>query len=110
MSKKRTLLPVGWTVTGKTIVGGLFKMADTYGFPLSESIIELRKRGCVPDLLGYVADAVLAGWTDEKAVKDVLHELQFTGDFNPPEEFERGLQMAAGDPQRFSTKSRRSTK
>ena len=44
--------------SGQLLVGGLFTMMDTFGFPLDLSILTLRDSGThTPDWLDYLADA-----------------------------------------------------
>lgn len=56
---------------------GLFKMHDTYGFSLTDSLFECRKWNVTPCLLQFIGDALAAGWTRDKAhrvVREALHD------------------------------------
>lgn len=54
-----------------TFVDGLFKMHDQEGFSLADSLMECRKRGWKPCLRQFVADALAAGWSRERAEREV---------------------------------------
>lgn len=54
---------VGKTEDGRQVIGGLFKMHDEQGLPLSLSLMFLHKAGHVPDLGGFLNDALDHGWS-----------------------------------------------
>ncbi len=56
-------------------VTGLFYMHDTEGFALTDSLFQCKKTGLTPCLRQFVADAILAGWTYDKAVRVVREAL-----------------------------------
>lgn len=108
--QKNPLGLVEFTPPLKPIIGGLFKLADTLGFPLMMSILECEKRGWTPGLPAFVADAILAGWSADKAICCVLeavreaHESQPRGS-NELGMLEYGLGIVTRDPQRWATPS-----
>jgi hypothetical protein len=55
-----------WEHGGKKYCSGLFRMHDEKGFSLTDSLIECQKRGWVPCLLEFRAEALRAGWSREK--------------------------------------------
>lgn len=62
-------------VVGKSdrgaVIGGLFYLHDTVGVPLSISAMIVEERGGVPDLHGFVKDALSAGWAPRKVMATV---------------------------------------
>lgn len=62
---------VGVTEDGRDVIGGLFHMHDTKGVPLSVSLVILNMKGCVPDLHGFVLDALAHGWKFDSIVQRV---------------------------------------
>lgn len=72
MKKRNPLKQIGITTEGKAVMGGLFAMADTHGFPLEDSIGLCVQLGCCPGLYDYIESAMRAGWSKEKAVKRVI--------------------------------------
>lgn len=54
---------VGKTEDGRQVIGGLFKMHDERGLPLSLSLMFLHDAGQVPDLAGFLNDALDHGWS-----------------------------------------------
>lgn len=91
----------------RPIMGGLFKMADTFGFSLEDSILECERRGFAPGLPAFVCDAVLAGWKVEKAIERVTSAWRELGRGLLPEKVVAGLRKAAEYPGRFGTKAGR---
>jgi len=67
-------------------MGGAFQMADTLGFPLSASLDEAKKKGCVISLPHYFASAIEQGWDDEKAFGKIREALSDRGE---ADEFEK---------------------
>lgn len=53
----------GKTEDGRQVIGGLFKMHDERGLPLSLSLMFLRNANQVPDLAGFLNDALDHGWS-----------------------------------------------
>lgn len=47
-------------------IKGLFKLQDTYGFPLSDSLNKCYENDLLPHLENYIGEALLHNWTDEK--------------------------------------------
>lgn len=47
-------------------IKGLFKLQDTYGYPLSDSLNECFDKGYLPNLENYIGEALLHNWTDDK--------------------------------------------
>lgn len=45
----------------------LFRLHDTYGFTLTDSLAECRRRGLPCDLIGFALAAIKAGWSPETA-------------------------------------------
>lgn len=58
---------------GKFYATNLFKLHDTHGFPLANSLIECRVRGWHPCTQQFVSDAIRAGWPKDRAER-VLRE------------------------------------
>lgn len=103
---KNPLRIIGQTAKGIPIMGGLFKMADTNGFPLTCSIDECRKRGVAPGLPAYVADAVAAGWPLRRAIKTVREAISDSGETLQKGEWavlKRDLRIAGAQPWRYGT-------
>jgi len=61
--------------TGRVYVSGLFRLHDEVGFPLPCAIDECRKRGEVPCLAQFKADAIRAGWTADRADRVIAEAL-----------------------------------
>lgn len=62
---------VGVTEDGRQVVGGLFTAHDEQGLSLSLSLMFLQQAGHVPDLAGFVNDALDAGWSFKATVARV---------------------------------------
>lgn len=104
MAKKKAPVLVGYTVSGKPVMAGLFKFQDTYGFPLCFSIIECQKRGIVPCLPSFVADAVLAGWRPDRAIVKAREGFRDAGcDGDDWSLVKEGLAIAAKEPEKYCT-------
>lgn len=56
-SSKEIIYPTGSTPSGSVLIGGVFRMKDQEGFPLSESRDIARNNGCDVDWCEYLADA-----------------------------------------------------
>lgn len=54
---------IGQTLDGRPVVGGLFALYDTYGYPFELAFADLRAAGAVPGLAALAHDARVAGWT-----------------------------------------------
>lgn len=65
--------PLLFEYDGKIYATNLFKMHDTHGFPLSNSLVECKKYDWYPCVEQFVLDAVRAGWPKERAER-VLRE------------------------------------
>lgn len=63
---------VGYDSDGRPCYGGIFRLADTEGFPLEMSIEMACERGMEVFIPAYVADAIAAGWPAERAVKSLV--------------------------------------
>ena len=61
------LKTIGYTTSGKPVLGGAFQLADTIGVPLWLSMDQARDRDCVISIPHYFASAIEHGWDDEKA-------------------------------------------
>lgn len=61
--------PLIWEHAGKRYVTNLFKLHDTFGFPLAASLDECRNHQLIPCLDQFVCDAIKSGWSREKAQK-----------------------------------------
>jgi len=83
---------------------GLFAMMDTYGFPLSDSILICEQTMVVPGLPAFACDAVLAGWKPEKAVSVVCDALRELGRPVDPR-LRQGLRFATQDAARWCSKA-----
>lgn len=72
--------PLTWfkRPNGQVFVDGLFKLHDTFGFPLSCSIDQCNKQGFIPCTGQFVYDALDAGWTKERAERTVKEALADT--------------------------------
>ena len=104
MSKKNALFFVEDLSEHPPIACGLFALADTHGYPLADSIAQCRTHKFAPGLIAYVCDAVLSGWTVDRAVRVVRDALRDLGE-QMPALVEYGLRLAAKSPDRWSTKS-----
>jgi hypothetical protein len=63
--------PLLFEYGGRFFATNLFKLHDTHGFPLANSVDECRRRGWVPCLDQFIADAIRAGWPRERAQRTV---------------------------------------
>lgn len=79
MSKKKILKFEREPLTGRLLVSGLFKFADTHGFSLADSLVLLRKRGINPNLREYIDAARAAGWPDDRIQKKIAAALTDSG-------------------------------
>lgn len=62
---------VGKTEEGKLVVNGVFKMKDTYGFPLEMALDLLDKKGMVVDWLAFWEEGIQAGWKPERILMTI---------------------------------------
>lgn len=76
---KTPIYVTGMTIDGKPCLGGIFKLTDTYGFPLPMSMTEAEKRGAVVSWPTFVKDAMRAGWPFEKAQKEIAAAFRENG-------------------------------
>lgn len=69
---KNPIRIIGICTDGKSLVGGAFKMADTYGFPLTDSILAAENifDGHI-SFVDYCKNALLSGWSLERAIKKI---------------------------------------
>jgi hypothetical protein len=77
-ARKRTLSIIGVTLEGRLVMGGLFKLADTCGFPLADSILECERRNMVAGLHDYALAARKAHWPTDRIVgkiREAFHDL-----------------------------------
>lgn len=63
---------------GTPVIGGLFQMHDTMGFPLGQSILECQKRGWVVSLGRFCFDAIKGGWSMRKIKTTIREAIFFT--------------------------------
>ena len=61
-NRKNILSIVGIDTDGRPVIGGLFKMADTYGFSLSSSLDLCESLGLCPGFFNFIEDAKKACW------------------------------------------------
>jgi len=57
------LRTIGQTTDGQPVVGGVFALYDTYGYPFDLAFEELRAAGCIVGLADLYMDAIRAGWS-----------------------------------------------
>ena len=70
---------VGRTITGKPVLGGAFFCSDSMGLPLADQILAAERDGCAVSLYQFYHDALMAGWTDSRARREIRDELRFLG-------------------------------
>ena len=56
----------GKTEDGKLVIGGVFKLNDTYGLPLEITLDKLNEKNMLPDWIEFWQSAMKAGWTQER--------------------------------------------
>lgn len=76
---KTPIYITGITIDGKPCLGGIFKTTDTYGFPLPMSMTEAESRGAVVSWPTFIKDAMRAGWSFEKAQKEIAAAFRENG-------------------------------
>lgn len=72
MSKKNPLRQIGITTDGRPVIGGCFKMHDTFGFSLADSLWFCKHNGCVVGVEDFMKKAHEAGWPAKKIVAKVF--------------------------------------
>jgi hypothetical protein len=73
MSRKNPLRVIHQPKDGPPVVGGLFQMHDTMGFPLVESLCQCKFRGWTPGIYDFIRCARIdADWSWEKIRSTVL--------------------------------------
>ncbi len=61
MSKRTQIITIsGKTEDGKFVVRGVFRLHDTYGFALSDFLMN---KDCVPDWINFYSDAIKHLWS-----------------------------------------------
>ncbi len=63
--------PLLFQFNGVTYATNLFKLHDTHGFSLTDSMCECRRRGWFPCVGQFIADAIRAGWPRDRAERIV---------------------------------------
>lgn len=58
----------------------LFKLHDTYGFTLTDSLSECRRRGIPCDMIGFALAAMEAGWNKETVIASVREAFSDNGE------------------------------
>ena len=86
---------IGYTITGKAIMGGAFFMSDTVGVPLGMQIVEAEELGAIVSIPQFVDDAVAAGWPRSRAIREVRAELRMIGRISDAELVVKGLEQTA---------------
>lgn len=76
---KLKLKVVGKSTDGKDVIGGIFKLADSYGIPLETTLTYFRDNNKLVAWDVFIQNAQKAGWSNHKikvtiqaAVNDVL--------------------------------------
>jgi alanyl-tRNA synthetase len=72
-------------------VPGVFKMLDTFGFPLEEVVFILRERGYVVAWDEFIRDARNHGWKDKTIRRKILSAVSEVFDKEYVREVERRL-------------------
>lgn len=67
---------IGYTPQGNPVFAGAFQMADTIGFPLSESLAQATNMGAVISIPHYFASAMEAGWTEKQVFSRIQEAFQ----------------------------------
>ena len=67
------LKTIGYTTSGKPVLGGAFQLADTLGVPLWLSLDQAKEKNCVISIAHYFASAMEHGW-DDKQTFDKIRE------------------------------------
>lgn len=84
------LKTIGYTTSGKPVLGGAFQLADTLGVPLWLSLDQAKERDCVISIPHYFASAIEHGWDDEKAFGKIQEAFVYSsrhGEFEHMKEF-----------------------
>lgn len=76
---KTPIYITGIAIDGKPCYGGVFKMGDTYGFPLEDSILAAESHGAVVSWPTFIKDAMKAGWTFEKVTQRIASAFRELG-------------------------------
>lgn len=66
---------VGRTVDGKRVMGGFFPVVSSEGYPLMLILMDMERKGFVPDWLGFWNDAMKAGWNPRSTVTRITTEV-----------------------------------
>lgn len=64
---------------GKMYATNLFKLHDTLGFSLADSLAECAKRGWIPCVQQFLCDALRAGWPRERAERIIKEAMADSG-------------------------------
>jgi len=73
------LLVCGSTPDGRGVLGGAFKLHDTHGFPLSFSMDQAEKHGCVISIPHFFSSALEHGWDDDQTFRSIREALSDSG-------------------------------
>lgn len=84
--RKPTLVITGKTQDGRQVVGGVFKLFDTFGIPLDMVLMNLEDHGLVVDWPDFIEAALIQGWKMKtvvsrlgEAIPDVHGPLYYEG-------------------------------
>ena len=80
-----SLHQIGVDTGGKPVMGGLFELFDTHGFPLSDAITYLKSNGVTPGLHDFLVSAQRHGWPLERAKKYIRQACIDAGIGVPPQ-------------------------
>lgn len=62
---------VGKTDTGIDVIGGVFKMVDTYGIPLEIILIKFKEDGLLVDWCDFIDNALNSNWKISSALTKI---------------------------------------
>lgn len=83
--KNNPLSVIGIDTEGRPVIGGLFKMMDTFGLPLSMAINLCVERGITPGLYDFQQAAIKAGWSIDKTNREIREACFEAGFPIPPQ-------------------------
>lgn len=76
---KTDILYVMNVSNNKKVIGGLFRLSDTNGIPLADSLKELKEKDLIFSAEDYIFDALSALWIDEKIAQTLSEAYRDSG-------------------------------
>lgn len=83
----------GKTKDGKYVIKGIFKLMDTFGYPLVCSLLLLKERGWVVNWYDFLNSVFKSGWANNQIWKRIKYDVIDVYDSNYCDEILKRVQF-----------------